>query len=268
MHKAVLRFRSEAVSQLTGIEFKAVTVRKGIWASGKFSAPSIRLANLYALKVLGEVASDRSIWNIAEATRYIAPETLYEQLVEAAGPRIRWGEPCDYGGGGPIISTAPLPMLMSKFGYKIGDEFQRQSIRVERYRVPKCEAYQTVYFPEHDTPVYRASITGDLLIVESTTVVPHGSSPMLGFAHVLNAFGIEHADFVDSGDQKFGKIIPLSAGVRRSLLHRLTTEHGVFSVGRYATWRNILLDDVVQDIAVIRRLLRASKYEQLLFASS
>jgi hypothetical protein len=27
-------------------------------------------------------------------------------------------------------------------------------------------------------------------------------------------------------------------------------------IGRFATWRNILLDDVVDDIAVIKRLMR------------
>jgi hypothetical protein len=41
-------------------------------------------------------------------------------------------------------------------------------------------------------------------------------------------------------------------------LFRLTHEHNVFSLGRFATWRNILLDDVVDDIVQVKRLLKSS----------
>lgn len=53
MHKAVLRFRNESVSNLVGIPFKAVTVRKGVWWERKFVPADIGLANLYSDKCLG-----------------------------------------------------------------------------------------------------------------------------------------------------------------------------------------------------------------------
>jgi hypothetical protein len=91
-HKALLRFRSQAVAHLVGIEFREVVVRKGIW-EGHYVAPSIESANHYSAKILGgRIEGDRSIWNLEPVTRYIAPETLYEQLVESVGARIHWGE--------------------------------------------------------------------------------------------------------------------------------------------------------------------------------
>ena len=42
-HRALLRFRSPAVGELTGIEFKPVTVRKAIWSNGHFHNPTIAM---------------------------------------------------------------------------------------------------------------------------------------------------------------------------------------------------------------------------------
>jgi hypothetical protein len=58
-----------------------------------------------------------------------------------------------------------MPIALA-LGIETDLEFQRAPIHVARYRVPKCAVYQTVYFPRPETSVYRASITGDLLIVE------------------------------------------------------------------------------------------------------
>ena len=62
-HKAVLRFRSDSLSRLTGIPFRKVTVRKSIWHEGKHVAPNIQLANLYSFKTNGGYL-DRSIWKL------------------------------------------------------------------------------------------------------------------------------------------------------------------------------------------------------------
>jgi hypothetical protein len=50
---------------------------------------------------------------------------------------------------------------------------------------------------------------------------------------------------------------PIDDALRKQLLFRLTHEHNVFSLGRFATWRNILLDDVVDDIVQVKRLLKS-----------
>lgn len=261
IHKALLRFRSDAVANLTGIEFRPVTVRKGIWFEEKFVQPNIQLANWYAAKVTGFFSGDRSIWAQDPVQRWIAPENFYESLIDAVGSRIHWNEPFIFllrkPDSEPVVSTVPLPVALCAH-----EHFRRAGITVARFRIEGAELFQTIYFPAPGLNVYRASITGSLLIVESVAANCKGNAAD-DLHTVLEAFGISpHAAIpIGISNQSYGKIVPLPAHERRALLHRLTTERAIFSLGRFATWRNILLDDVVQDIAVIRRLLKASAYE-------
>ena len=265
IHKALLRFRSRAVSDLTGIDFRPVTVRKGVWSDGAFREINIQLANWYSQKIIGNLAGDRSIWLLEPVTRHIAPEDFYEQLLAAVAPRIQWGASFDFNrtaADEPVVSTAPLPVMTGEFA-----GFKRSPIKVARYRIEGADTHQTIYFPSPSTSVYRASITGSLLIVESMPTA-------LDFTHnelcdVCKAFGvpIDELVFVGSTDQKYGKIVPLPDEQRKKILHSLTVERNIYSLGRFATWRNILLDDVVQDIAVIRRMMRVSEYDLKKFAS-
>lgn len=266
-HRALLRFRSDSVAKLTGIEFKPVTVRKGVWAYGSFVAPTIQLANQYSRKCLGRLEPERSIWKLEPAQRWIAPDNLYEQLVESVGSRISWGVAVDYANlRRPAISTAPLPAVLDAVGLPPATlsrgmlAFDRSPIIVKRATVANCELYQTVYFPQPDTTLYRASITGDTLIAEFV------GEPSAGWlVDVCEAFGITDATVLmheATHKQAFGKIAPIDDVARKSLLWGLTHQHSIYSLGRFATWRNILLDDVVDDIPVIKRLMRGDNYER------
>lgn len=257
-HRALLRFRSDDVSALVGIPFRRVRVRKSVWFNHAHQCADIRTANMYSTKVLGAPIGDRSIWNTEAADRFIAPESLYEQLVEAVGSRITWNHGVEFtklkSRRRSYISTAPLPHTLGQLGIDApaGVAFDRAAISVFRYRVPRADVFQTVYFPTDRHSVYRASITGDLLIIE------HAGDGEAGdwFEDVLMAFGLDHADHIDNGTQQFGKIVDIDADARKRLLYKLTAEHGIYSLGRFATWRNILLDDVVRDIAVIKQLIK------------
>ena len=261
VHKALLRFRSDAAAKLTGTEFKRVRVRKGVFSRGQFCAPNIALCNQYALKTIG-VLRDRSIWNVDPVDRYVAPEDWYEQLLDAVCSRIDWDAPYQASPElPPVISTAPLPAIMRAHGMIVPD-LRRSGIRVTRWRVPNAAVYQTIYFPDPTTSVYRASITGSLLIVEEALdMLPEFR---VWEQLIEGAFGISmaEAERVDAADQSFGKVDELEPALRKSILFELTSKFNVYSLGRFATWRNILLDDVVDDIAVIKRLLNSeSKYE-------
>lgn len=259
-HHALMRFRTDAVARLTGIEFRKVLVRKGIFCDGKFVEPNIKLGNLYAQKVIGR-AVDRSIWNQQSVERFVAPETFYDELVQAVGARIIWGarfvpgEP-DHG---PIISTAPLPVMLKQCTVSCPPTFARAAIRVRRWRVPNADVFQTVYFPEPSTPIYRASITGSMLIIEEVAARAEESEPL---AWVEKAFGLdaEKLEPLGEAEQSLGKVDELPALERKRILYELTVKHGIFSLGRFATWRNILLDDVVNDIVVIKRLLKSQTH--------
>lgn len=257
-HRALLRFRTDGVSRLTGIEFRKVRVHKGIWSDGGFVGPNIRAANLYAQKVLrGSMRGDRSIWRLEPVERFIAPDTLYEQLVEAVGSRISWATPVDFEGlRTTCVSTAPLPVTLKALGIEHDLPFRRSGILVRRWTLPESDVFQTIYYPDEGTAMYRASITGGTLIAE---FVDADTSAERDLALLERSFGIDlsAAQALPVVEQKYGKIEPVEEGARKQLLFRLTHNHGIFSLGRFATWRNILLDDVVDDIAVIKRLARS-----------
>lgn len=259
-HKALLRFRSSAVGDAVGIDFRRVNVKKGIWHDGAFVAPTIQLANWYALKVIGKLA-DRSIWDIEPCERYVAPDDFIGQLVERCSGRINWSTPvgaqdiksfC-----APIISTIPLPaMLAMALPHLHVVDFNYDGISVVRWLVSGADVHQTIYFPSPATRLYRASITGNTLIAE------YRGQP--DDYDLFTPFGIlpSDCDKLESTSQRYGKIAPINDAIRKQLIWRLTNDHNVFSLGRFATWRNILLDDVLRDISVLKKLMAASHYDR------
>lgn len=279
-HNALLRFRDESVSNATGVPFRAVRVNKSIWSYGQhFGACNPRFANQYAYKVTGRVAGERSIWNLDPVTRYIAPEDFYDRLCDNLSKRINWNSKVSTVSAekhNKIISTAPMPVMMSLCGVEFPDAAMALSaapIVVERYRLPVgTDVFQTVYFPDPETRLFRASITGDLLIVESMRHFQEGNEPFdidgcddferEDILDVADAFGMDSDEFafIDKVEQKYGKINDIPRETREAILYELTRVHNVFSVGRFACWRNILLDDVVKDVEVVKRLMSASDY--------
>jgi hypothetical protein len=56
--------------------------------------------------------------------------------------------------------------------------------------------------------------------------------------------------------QQFAKINEVPKDVRQKFI-LWASERGVYSLGRFATWRpGLLLDDIVNDVRVIRRLIK------------
>lgn len=263
LHKALLRFRSDSVANLTGIEFRKVLVSKGIFSQGCFVGPNIRLGNRYTKKVTGRLSGDRSILDIAPVVRYIAPDTFYEQLVTAAQLRIFWNTKADFAKiRNPHISTAPLPVVLNELGIQTDLQFERAPITVVRCRVRGADVFQTIYFPDDETPMYRASITGETLIIEAMTT-DVAAKEWLPRALVLvgRAFGADDVQVMETVQQQYGKIVPISDSERKNILFKLTQERGIYSLGRFATWRNILLDDVVKDAYAIKKMMNSQPYD-------
>lgn len=267
-HAALLRFRSKSVADMTGIEFRRVQVRKGIYSRGAFVAPNIRIANHYATKAVGLIG-DRSIWNTESVERFIAPDDLYDQLVDAVGKRIKWNEQFPFKkSSGPVISTAPLDITLDIVGELplLGTmNFHCSPIRVLRTKIDiDGEAFQTIYFPDPELSLYRASISGRILIAEFAAGHPSPESEETAIDIMTDAFGIDEitTSIFTSVNQQYGKIAPIDDQARKHAIGMLTERHAIFSLGRFATWRNILLDDVVHDIAVIKRLMKLDTYSR------
>lgn len=260
-HRALLRFRTPRVGEVTGVPFKAVRVAKEIFYNNRRVAPSIAMANRYALKVTGTLMP-RSIWNLDPVTRYVAPHDFAERLETNLGGRITYGEHFDFkaDAGCAVISTVPLGLTLKALGYAHSVEFKRLPIAVRRFKLSGADVYQTIYYPTTHHSLYRASITGDVLICEfvGEPEGPWAPDIIASFGLAGSAF-LEHED-LDASRQRYGKILPIDERTRRAMLLKLTTQHDIYSLGRFGTWRNILLDDVVKDVGIIESLIISGHY--------
>ncbi len=121
---------------------------------------------------------------------------------------------------------------------------------------PPTDVYQTIYYPEWAQRFYRASLTGARIIVEYAEQVDDGSADFRGdLLQALGDFGFHTSEMEfrlhPPKHQKYGKLVPLPAAVREEFLLAMTDQYNLYSVGRFATWRQILLDDVVKDVGKV-----------------
>lgn len=263
-HDAVLRFRSNQISELTGIPFKKVTVHKGIWHNGEFVQPTVRLMNLYSKKVTGGYY-DRSISNIDSVVRYVAPADFHSRMLNHLGDRVIYGSDIEIDKAErPVISTLPLPILANKLGAEVDipKASKAEPIYVSTVEIEDCELYQTVYVPDERHSVYRLSFTGNRLIIETVNPIHETYVDMV----LQNVFGIfEEFKVIEMNkEQKLGKFVPLDEDYRKRLMFDITQHHGIYSLGRHATWRKVLLDDVYKDITKIERMIKHSAYDLMI----
>lgn len=268
-HAALLRFRSDAVSQATSIPFKKVRVRKGIWSEG-WRDPTIDMTNRYAIKVTGGSVHDRSVLDISPVERYIAPYDFLKQMYNAHWSHLTLKSPMLK--PEPCISTIPMDELMRIVGWKDIPQFKFRPIISVNISLPiEVDLYQTVYYPQDDQAFYRASITGNNLIIEyiDTGKIRWEPSGLKGDAKiVLRTMGLEYFCDVLPGDvifkrQQYGKLLPIDEHQRQEFILAMTDKYGIYSVGRFATWRQILLDDVVNDVKAIGRMISQRSHYRL-----
>ena len=263
-HGALLRFRTGAVAQATGQQFRKVTVHKAIKHEGALHTKcDLKMSNMYSLKVTGE-AMGRSIMNLEPGVRYIAPDDFIATMAQSAD--IKYGNPFQDPSeklGGPVISTIPMPVMMGIVGWNEAPEFKHLPIWSYRAKIisPKCDVYQTIYYTDPYSFHYRASITGDQLIVEFLEELALYQAREVA-NDVIQDFGFNNdwrSPVVFEGEvlkyQHYGKLLPIDDKIRRAFIMALSTEYGIYSVGRFATWRQILMDDVVNDVNVVERFI-------------
>ena len=281
-HSALLRFRTDEVSKALKIPFRNVEVRKAIFYDGKLTSESnLKFSNLYSAKVAG-VVMPRSIMNLDPVQRWIAPATLIQDMsrnikiifnskVQCADDLLKLGED-------PIVSTMPMYELArilheeDKVPTMLGLPIWVASGEIEH---PNTDVFQTIYFPEHRFPYYRASITGNRIIVESNDPVAESednsnyNSPENFLECFLKEFFGIHAQLKKGTAvqrcQSNGKIKPIDDLTRKAYILELTDFHQIYSLGRFATWRQILMDDLVKDIDCIDLFIsQRSRYQRRL----
>jgi hypothetical protein len=120
----------------------------------------------------------------------------------------------------------------------------------------------TYYFTGTNTAVYRASIVEDELIIESTFSIM--KEDVVEVSNAFGLMGIKIEPIVENYVQSYGKINPLNANVRKDMLYRITQDYSIYSLGRFATWRNITLDDVYLDVLKIKSWINQSEYDRII----
>lgn len=266
-HTALLRFRTDAVSNACAIPFKKVKVQKAVYFKGKLHKEvDIEMMNLYSHKVTGEY-KQRSIGSLQEGERYIAPPDFIAQAArqlniiydcQLSGSDLIKGPKAD-----PVISTIPMDKMMEMMNWNKPDFEYLPIWSITANICQPCDLYQTIYYPSegNDTPFYRASITSNKLIIEYA--IEPVCAEKFALDEAAKHFGILGMGYenVKTKHQKYGKLLPIDDRLRKEFMLWLTKEHNIYSLGRFATWRQILLDDVVKDVNVIEGLMQSSSYD-------
>lgn len=263
-HKALLRFRSTDIGDAVGIPFKKVKVYKGIWHNDEPVALSPRYIALYSRKV-SDTISYRSICNQDSVERWVAPIDFHDMLRDQMYNRIEYDIAVDWvdlkSMKRPIVSTLPINILArlleSDIDFKIGEK--TNPIKVSRYEVPDCDAFMTYYFTDPTTRVYRASLDGGVLIIESMWDIDDNDFKVVARAFGLT--GLRLKPIVENYPQHNGKIAPIDESMRREFILSATLDHKIYSLGRFATWRNLVLDDIYKDVLKIKQLMNKDNYE-------
>jgi hypothetical protein len=250
-HSAVLRFATSIIGDVLGIPFREVTMMK---ASASWMNPVADALN-YSFKNLGQYRSDRSIVKgIVTEKRYIAPPDLVAIMADRLAAPITFDTDYTFNGEGrsPVISTIPMPILMSALNYERRPEFRFRSGRNVRAKVKECDAYCSLLVPHPESVVSRISLTGNELIVECTAKEEPDATTIIGIACELLGFRDKDVSDVTEYKQQYQKIMPISEAERKNFMHWATDRFNIFSLGRFATWRpSLQMDDLVNDIRKI-----------------
>lgn len=261
-HKAIMRFRTPDIERITGIRCKEVTITKSAYWDGEHhSSAPINIANEYSKKVSGGFY-DRSITNLDKCTRWVPPEDLHDRLLDMIGSRLTYGKQ-DSGAGEVRITTLPLAYNAALYleDY-VNTEFipDYTTIYVNKFRIHKCNLWHTTYFPRGG-PYYRMSIEGDIATIESVLKL-NREDIIYAFASMGMDYDKDEVQIVlVNYEQRIGKIHPAAESARKTLIHQMSVLHNVYSLGRKATWRNILLDDVVKDVYQINKMIHQNDYD-------
>lgn len=256
-HTAVLRFRSSVVGDTVGIPFRKVSIIKDTltWRN------PVADALAYSYKNMGQMRSDRSVTaGLTVAERYIAPPDFIERMAD--GHDIAFGTEFKpdlahgpYNGGQPVISTIPMPDLMALLNYDPPFEMQYSPAVNVRARVKDCDAYVSLLVTNPGSAISRISLTGDELVVELPRAEPAAVAYGGDFLHeAATLLGLSEDSLYDqtAHASRYAKILPVPDDARREFIYWASTEHNIYSLGRFACWKpGLLLDDLVQDVRKI-----------------
>ena len=165
-----------------------------------------------------------------------------------------------------IISTIPLPFMLSACGIYTDVEFSALPISMIEMRVEdlhtgenilKNDFYQIVYLPDCPIGVARLSILGkDRIVAELVGEdSPEQEDFLKHFFCELTTLKQENLKFnFERLINPYGRFLSVDEGTRKNLVECLE-QNRVFCLGRYATWSYKRSDHSVEDIKKIMKKL-------------
>lgn len=285
-HSALLRFRSSIVGDALNIPFRKVRVMKAVVPQSFDRRNPVADALAYSLKTNGTATLRSSVTANGEIEeRFIAPEGFVNLLPGKVSSPIKFGKQWEARTRGAradqsFISTVPMPVLMKMLGYEPMPEFKSVVGFNMNVKLRDVDVCATLYYPDPGKLRYRASITGSRLTVEyafpgldKDQASEKMNNSLSGYPkklfdechEILMDFGLNSTMIVGKPEislQQYGKILPISETERKRFIMWASEEHGIYSLGRFATWRpGLLLDDVVNDVRVIQRIAKDGAYD-------
>jgi len=269
-HHALLRFRSDGISNHLNIPFQAVDVVKIVRPFRNRVAEAIS----YSMKSSGVAALRSSMSAEGKVDRrFIAPSDFIAQLELHQMNPIKYGVKIEGRSwfdeakekGEPVVSTMPMPALMSLLEYDNRSCFgYRHGWVIQAKMKMESKACATIYYPETDSPVIRATLTNSLLqieLIEKYLDQDQRWTIDQVMEFVTHDFGLEKVEYeAELKAQKYAKITPIPERERRKFMMWATDNFGVYSLGRFATWKpGLLLDDVFWDVIKIQQMINSGE---------
>jgi hypothetical protein len=278
-HSAVLRFRTTAVGDALDISFRKVKMMKTVHSWRNPVADALA----YSVKTNGTATLRSATSAKGEVSeRFIAPGNLIDQMAKRINGEILFGRKItgeELGEmGGPIVSTIPMPVMMKLTDYDEIPEFNYVHGYNINCTIQNAEAYVSVYVPDRKEVFNRISLTGDKLTIEvslphahleaikNTVALFQQKESMMSdmIKRAVAYLGLDDARWYSPkiNLQQYSKILPIDETARKKFIIWLTDEWNIYSLGRFATWRpGLLMDDVVNDVRVIRKIITDGHYD-------
>lgn len=137
-----------------------------------------------------------------------------------------------------IVSTVPLDVLLKIARIYTECEFKSNPIHVYNFNVNdiKKNWLINIYFPDPDTPIYRASVMNGVCSTESTKFLT--DIEIYLSIQKLKMFNLE--DKHEYYNWNTGKVLSIEPSDRKRLIEELYKQN-IFTLGRFGLWNRRLL---------------------------
>jgi len=270
-HSAVLRLRNDKIKDYLKCKLEPVKVFKQAYYNGSLhSAPNIAMNNIYSRKTR-DALGWRSINDLGVYERYLISgiehdfytlqgefvgvektDQAFEIIIDRVNPVVPDRIAKEFVPADICISTIPMPTMLNCLG-NYAKAFLANPIHTATCEIfIKSTVHQTIYFANL-SPVYRATVENNKFTVESMDEICEDD-----VYECIEIFGLskDNLSKPEFRTQWLGKIVPIDDIQRRKIMMDLTNKFNIYSFGRYAVWKDLRIDQILEDIEKIKLMVK------------